>query len=180
MQNFANGDHCEIAIMTLCLFLLCLTLKKSQNLFLQIFANGDHREIAIMALGFLSSYLAFRKKSKLIFAKFREWWPSRNCHHNTPLLFVMLRLKKSRDSFLQIFANSDHREIAIVTLRNLSPCLAITTSPLFSSCLVVSTKIDFLFNSFRNVVNFFLEKIFAKFAVCGNWKLVTPMLSFSK
>ena len=69
----------------------------------------------------------------------------------------MLRLKKSRDSFLQIFANSDHREIAIVTLRNLSPCLAITTSPL--SCLVVSTKIGFLFNSFRNVVNFSLQKI---------------------
>ena len=43
------------------------------TLFFQNFANGDHREIAIMALRFLSSYLAFRKKSKLIFAKFREW-----------------------------------------------------------------------------------------------------------
>ena len=118
---------------------------------MQNFANGGHREIAIMTLHFLSSYLVFRKKSKFIFAKFREWWPLRNCHHDTSLSFVLLgvqkkveihfckisrmvtiaklpswhsislrhswRLIKSRNSFLQIFANGSHHGLAIITTR---------------------------------------------------------------
>ena len=126
---------------------------------MQNFANGDHRKIAIMTLRFLSSYLAFRKKSKLIFAKFRDWWPSRNCHHDTSLSFVLLvvqkkveikfckisrmvviaklpslhcvffrlacRSEKSQNWFFQIFANGDHCEIAIMTLRFFSLCLTL-------------------------------------------------------
>jgi len=64
--------------------------EKSRIYFLQNFANGGHREIAIMTLRFLLSSLAFRKKSKLVFAKFREWWPSRIGHHDTMLFFVLL------------------------------------------------------------------------------------------
>jgi len=92
LQNFANGGHLEIAIMTLRFLSSCLAFGKSQNSFLQNFANGDHREIAIMSLRFLLSRLAFRKKSKLIFAKFRKWWPSRNYHHDTTLSFVLLEV----------------------------------------------------------------------------------------
>ena len=46
-------------------------------------------EIAIMTLGFLSSCLRFRKKSKLSFAKFRKWWPSRICRYDTTLSFAL-------------------------------------------------------------------------------------------
>ena len=164
-------------------FRLTWRSEKSWKSFLQNFANGDHCETAIMTLHFLSSYLAFRKKSKFIFAKFREWWPLRNCHHDTSLSFILLgvqkksklifakfrewwpsrnchhdtslsfvfgvqkkveihfckisrimtiaklpswhrtsyrhswRLKKSRNSFLQIFANGSHHGLAIITTR---------------------------------------------------------------
>ena len=117
MQNFANGDHREITIMTLRFFSLCLTLKKSRNSFLQNFANGGHCEIAIVALRFFSSCLTVKKKSKFIFAKFRKWWPSRIgihclahhaghcggiCHRDIMLFSTCLALKKIGNDFCKI------------------------------------------------------------------------------
>ena len=71
-------------------FRLTQRSEKSGHYFLHNFANGGHCEIAIMTLRFFSSSLTVKKKSKLIFANFREWSPSRSCHHDTPLSFVML------------------------------------------------------------------------------------------
>ena len=81
------SQHCAF-------FCLVGRLEKSRNSFLQNFANGGHCEIAIITLCFLSSCLTLRKKSKFIFAKFCEWWPSRNCHHNTALFSPFLTLRK--------------------------------------------------------------------------------------
>jgi len=66
------------------------SLDKSRNLFLLNFANGGLRECADMSQHYFSSSLTLRKKSKFIFAKFREWWFSRTCQQDTALFFVLL------------------------------------------------------------------------------------------
>ena len=66
--------------------------------------------------------------SKLIFAKFRKWWPSQVAFMTLHFLSPCLKLKKSKNSVLQNFANGGHRELAIRTPRFLLPCLSLKKS----------------------------------------------------
>jgi len=120
-----------------------LSLRKKLKSFLQNLANGDHSENAIMTQRFFSPCLRRTRKSKIIFAKFREWWPSRICHYDTAIFFVLLNAKEKVEinfckisqmltiakipswhraffrrpwgvnSFLQNFADGAHREFTI-------------------------------------------------------------------
>jgi len=78
-------------------------LPKSRKSFLQNFANGGHREFVLMIPRFFSSCLTLTKKSKFIFAKSRERWPSRICHHDAEHFFVLLdAFKKVEINFCKI------------------------------------------------------------------------------
>ena len=78
-------------------------------------ANGDYREIAIMTLRFLSSCLTVKTKSKFNFCKIARMvtiaklpsWHCTSFRHSW-------RLKKSRNSFLQIFAKGSLHGLYII------------------------------------------------------------------
>ena len=84
------------------LFRLAWCLEKSQILFSRKFANGGHREFTMKTPHFFSSWLVLRKNSDFIFAKFREWWPSWICHHDTALFFVLVLRKELNFIFAKI------------------------------------------------------------------------------
>ena len=98
--------------------------------FLQNFANGGHCEFPVMSLCLFSSFLALRKKSNLIFAKFREWWPLRIRRHVTlgcyeiNIRIAQLSELKTDSDFIScyetdsIFDFSNINKTRAVTLRN--------------------------------------------------------------
>jgi len=75
-------------------------------------ANGAHRDFAIMTPRLFSHCLTLTEKSKMIFAKFREWWTSRICHDDAAPFFVLLdAYKKVEIHFCKI-----SRKVAIANL----------------------------------------------------------------
>jgi len=75
-------------------------------------ANGAYRDFTIKTPRLFSHCLTLTKKLKILFAKYREWWPSQIRRHDAALFFVLLdAYKKVEIHFCKI-----SRKVAIANL----------------------------------------------------------------